>query len=86
MKVSEQCGIAAAKGNQILGIVRRSIVYNEKELIIPLDKTIVRPHSEYCIQAWRPYHKKDIDIVEIIQRRATKIITKTSGIFVMKRV
>ena len=47
MKVSEQCGIAAAKGNQILGLIRRNIVYKEKELIIPLYKTIVRPHLEY---------------------------------------
>ena len=43
MKVSELCGIAAAKGNQILGLIRRNIVYKEKELIIPLYKTIVRP-------------------------------------------
>ena len=31
MKVSEQCGIAAAKGNQILGLIRRNIVYKEKD-------------------------------------------------------
>ena len=61
MKVSEQCGIAAAKGNQILGLIRRNIAYKEKELIITLYKTIVMPHLEYCIQAWRPYRKKDID-------------------------
>ena len=42
MKVSEQCGIAAVKGNQILGLIRRNIVYKEKELIIPLYKTIVK--------------------------------------------
>ena len=69
MKASEQCGIAAAKGNQILGFIRRNIVYKEKELIIPLYKTIVRPHLEYCIQAWRPYRKKDIDMLERVQRR-----------------
>ena len=70
MKVSEQCGIAASKGNQILGLIRRNITYKGKKLIIPLYKAIVRPHLEYCIQAWRPYRKKDIDI----QRRATKMI------------
>ena len=74
MKVSEQCGIAASKGNQILGLIRRNITYKEKKLIIPLYKAIVRPHLEYCIQAWRPYRKKDIDTLERIQRRATKII------------
>ena len=58
-KVSEQCGNAAAKRNQILGLIKRNIVYKEKELIIPLYKTIVRPHLEYCIQTWRPYRKKE---------------------------
>ena len=38
MKVSEQCGIAAAKTNKILGLIRRNIVYKEKELIIPFIK------------------------------------------------
>ena len=74
MKVSEQCGIAASKGNQMLGLIRRTIMYKEKQLIVPLYKTIVRPHLEYCIQAWRPFRKKDIDKLERIQRRATKII------------
>ena len=53
MKVSEQCGIAASKGNQILGFIRRNITYKEKG-DLPLYKAIVRPHLEYCIQAWRP--------------------------------
>ena len=57
MKVSEQCGIAASKGNQILGLIRRNITYKEKNLIIPLYKAIVGLHLEYCIQAWRPYRK-----------------------------
>ena len=74
MKVSEQCGIAASKGDQILGLIRRNITYKEKKVIIPLYKAIVRPHLEYCIQAWRPYRKKDIDMLERIQRRATKMI------------
>ena len=75
MKVSEQYGIAALKGNQILGLIRRNITYKEKKLVIPLYKAIVRPHLEYCIQAWRLYYrKKDIDTLERIQRRATKMI------------
>ena len=48
MKVSEQCRIAASKGNQALGMIRRNITYKEKSLILPLYKAIVRPHIEYC--------------------------------------
>ena len=65
--VSEQCGIAASKGNQILGLIRRHIMYKEKQLIVPLYNAIVSPHLEYCIQAWRRYRKKDIDKLERIQ-------------------
>ena len=74
MKVSEQCRIAASKGNQIIGMIRRNITYKENSLIVPLYKAIVRPHLEYCIQAWSPYIRKDIDMLEKIQRRATKLI------------
>ena len=58
MKVSEQCRIAVSKGNQVIWLIRRTITYKEKQLILPLYKAIVRPHLEYCIQAWRPYRKR----------------------------
>ena len=47
MKASEQCGIAASKGNQILGLIRRNIIYTKKERIVHLYKAIVRPHLKY---------------------------------------
>ena len=49
MNVSEQYVIAASKANQIIWLIRRTITYKEKQLIVPLYKTIVRQHSEYCI-------------------------------------
>ena len=73
MKVSEQCKIAASKGNQVLGMIRRTVTHKDKSLIVPLYKAIVRPHLEYCIQAWSPYLRKDIDMLEKIQRRAPKL-------------
>ena len=50
MIVSEQCGIAASKGNQIVGLIKRTIMYKEKQLIVPVYKAykaIVRPHLKY---------------------------------------
>ena len=49
MKVSEQCGIAASKCNQIIGLIRRTIMYKEKQLIVPLYKAIVRPHLKNIV-------------------------------------
>ena len=63
MKVSEQCRIAASKGNQVIGMIRRNITYKEKSLIVPMYEPIVRPHLEYCTQAWSPYLRKDISCV-----------------------
>ena len=86
MTVSEQCELAAAKGNQIFGFIRRNITYMDKTVIIPLYKAIVRPHLEYCIQAWRPYHKKDIDKLERVQRRATKLIPELKHLSYERRL
>ena len=63
MKVSEQCRIAASKGNQVVGMIRRNITYKEKCLIVPLYKAMVIPHLEYCIQVWNPHLRKDIDML-----------------------
>ena len=59
---------------RVLGMIRRNITYNDKCLIVPLYKAIVRPHLDYCIQARSPYLRKAIDMLEKIQRRATKLI------------
>ena len=77
MKVSEQCWIANSNGNQILGLITRTITYREKKLIAPMYKALVRQHLEYCIQTWRIYRKKDIDKLERIKRRASKMIPES---------
>ena len=40
INISELCGTAASKGNQIIGWIRRNTAYKEKELIMPLYKAI----------------------------------------------
>ncbi len=58
----------------MLGMINRAFKYKTKEVILKLYKSLVRPHMEYCIQAWRSFKQKDIDVLESIQRRMSRII------------
>src|SRR6218665_2688606 len=73
-KPSRQCVEAAKRANIILGMIKRTIVSREQDVILRLYKSLVRLHLEYCVQAWSPYLRQDIDTLEQIQRRATKMI------------
>ena len=74
LKPSKQCSAAAAKANRVLGVIRRSFHSRSKDIIVKLYKSLVRPHLEYAIQAWSPFLQKDIDVLEKVQRRATKMV------------
>ena len=54
-------------------MIKRSFIVRDKDVILQLYKSLVRPHLEYSIQAWRPHFQKDIDLIEGVQRRATKL-------------
>jgi len=74
LDMSQQCVVAAQKTSCILDCIKRSVASRSREVILPLCSTLVKPHLESCVQVWSPQHRTDMDLLEQVQRRATKMI------------
>ena len=66
--------VAKNKANLILSLINRGVLYQSTEVVPKLYRLYVRPHLVYCIQFWSLINEKAADMLEAIQRRATKMI------------
>ena len=74
LKYHVHAASATKKANQVLGIMKKSYYTRDAKTMPTLYKSMARPHLEYGNAIWGPFYKKEIDMVESVQKRATKLI------------
>jgi len=74
LNMTWQCGLGAQSANHVPGCINRSVASRSREVILSLYSALVRPHLESCVQLWSSWHRKDMDLLDWVQRRATKMI------------
>ncbi|GAB0179697.1 hypothetical protein GRJ2_000435000 [Grus japonensis] len=74
LNTTQQYALADQKASCIPGCIKRGVTSRSREVNFPFYSAFMRPHLEYCVQLYGPQYKKDMDLLERVQRSATKMI------------
>ena len=77
---------AINKANRMLGVIKKSFSYLDKNIFLKLYKSMVRPHLEYGNIIWHPMYKKQSISIEKVQRRATRLLKECKGMTYIQRL
>ncbi|XP_059805558.1 uncharacterized protein LOC132380631 [Hypanus sabinus] len=74
LKVASQVDRVVKKVYRVLTFISQGKEFKQRDVMMQLYKTWVRPHLEYCIQFWSPHYRKDVEALERVQRRFTRML------------
>lgn len=86
LKFNEHYQKISKKCNQIMGQIWRSFKHKDQDIMIRIFNTYLLPHVDYGAVVWSPYLKKDIQKIENIQRKYTRMIFGMKGLSYEERL
>jgi hypothetical protein len=86
LKPSLNCARAAKRGHQMLSLIKIAFKFLQPSLLCKLYKAFVRPILEYCSCAWCPFYVKDIELLEKVQRRMTRLLPELAHLAYEERL